>query len=127
MRLLQEVAIFVQRMDRIPIPPQKVGKCAVSGFSASGTFVNQAMALQNAHFDQNVLREIYGFDLRGVSPQTFADSVKAWRDRNAKKDSEPRKFRIYTTLDSWFDAHQGVDPKTAVAFRSGGIQGALGI
>jgi hypothetical protein len=109
MRLLQEVGFFVQRMDRIPIPLQTVGKCAVSGFSASGTFVNQAMGLENAHFDQNVLREVYGFDLRGVSPKTFASSVTPWRARNAKKDRDPRKFRIYTTLDTWFTAHQNVD------------------
>ena len=109
LRLLQEVAFFVQRMDRIPIPLQKVGKCAVSGFSASGTFVNQAMGFQNAHFDQNVLREIYGFDLRGVAPKTFAASLTAWRDRNAKKDRDPRKFRVYTTDDAWFSALQSVD------------------
>ena len=109
LRLLQEVAFFVQRMDRIPIPLQTVGKCAVSGFSASGTFVNQAMGLENAHFDQNVLREIYGFDLRGVTPQTFASSVTAWRARNAKKDRDPRRFRVYTTLDTWFKALQGAD------------------
>lgn len=120
LRLLQEVSFFVQRMDRIPIPLQKVGKCAVSGFSASGTFVNQAMGADNALFDQNVLREIYGFDLRGVSAATFANSVKAWRDRNAKKDSDPRRFRIYTTLNSWFDAHQGVDTNT------GAFAGAAG-
>jgi hypothetical protein len=120
LRLLQEVGFFVQRMDRIPIPLQPVGKCAVSGFSASGTFVNQAMALENAHFDQNVLREIYGFDLRGVSAGTFASSVTAWRDRNAKKDRDPRKFRIYTTLDSWFDAHQNVDRKAGVFSGAGG-------
>ncbi len=114
LRLLQEVAFFVQRMDRIPIPLQKVGKCAISGFSASGPLVNQAMTLQNAHFDQNVLREIYAFDLRQMKAQTFADSLIAWRGRNAKKDSDPRKFRIYTTDDSWFSANAHVD-RTATA------------
>ena len=71
LRLLQEVAFFVQRMDRIPIPLQQVGKCAVSGFSAAGTFVNQAMTPENPHFDEHVLREIYGFDLRGVTPRNL--------------------------------------------------------
>jgi hypothetical protein len=115
LRLLQEVAFFVQRMDGIPIPLQKVGKCAVSGFSAAGPFVNQAMTLQNAHFDQHVLREIYAFDLRQVDPQTFANSLTAWRGRNAAKDQEPRKFRIYTTDDSWFDPNANVD-RTAATF-----------
>ncbi len=115
LRLLQELAFFVQRMDGIPIPLQKVGKCAVSGFSAAGPFVNQAMTLQNAHFDQNVLREIYAFDLRQVDPQTFANSLAAWRKRNAAKDQEPRKFRIYTTDDSWFDPNANVD-RTAATF-----------
>jgi hypothetical protein len=109
LRLLQEVAFFVQRMDRIPIPLQKVGKCAISGFSASGPLVNQAMTLQNAFFDQNVLREIYAFDLRQLGPQAFANSLTAWRDRNAKKDADPRKFRVYTTDDSWFSANAHVD------------------
>ena len=105
----------MQRMDGIPIPLQKVGKCAVSGFSAAGPFVNQAMTLQNAHFDQNVLREIYAFDLRQVDPQAFANSLAAWRGRNAAKDAEPRKFRIYTTDDSWFDPNANVD-RTAATF-----------
>ncbi len=126
LRLLQEVAFFVQRMDRIPIPMQTVGKCAVSGFSASGSFVNQAMAFENAHFDQKVLREIYGFDLRGVTSTDFAASVRAWRARNAKKDSEPRKFRIYTTVDSWLTAHQGVDPGAGAFSGAGGSRELAG-
>jgi hypothetical protein len=113
LRLLQEVAFFVQRMDRIPIPLQKVGKCAVSGFSAAGPLVSQAMTPENGHFDQNVLREIYGFDLRQVDPQTFANSLTAWRSRNAAKDAEPRKFRIYTTDDSWFGPNANVDRAAA--------------
>lgn len=115
LRLLQEVAFFVQRMDRIPIPLQKVGKCAVSGFSAAGPLVNSAMTLQNPHFDQNVLREIYGFDLRQVDPQIFANSLTAWRGRNATKDKDPRKFRIYTTDDSWFGPNAQVE-RTAATF-----------
>lgn len=113
MRLLQEVAFFVQRMDRIEIPLQKVGKCAVSGFSAAGPLVNQAMLFENPDFDQNVIREIYGFDLRQVDPQTFADSLAAWISRNGKKDKEPRKFRIYTTDDSWFSPNANVDRSAA--------------
>jgi hypothetical protein len=107
--LLQEVAFFVQRMALIPIPMQKVGKCAISGFSASGPLVNQAMQFENAFFDQHVLREIYAFDLRQMKAQTFADSLIAWRGRNVKKDSDPRKFRIYTTDASWFTANRHVE------------------
>jgi hypothetical protein len=107
--LLQEVAFFVQRMALIPIPLQKVGKCAISGFSASGPLVQKALKLENAFFDQHVLREVYGFDLRGAEAQTFANSLIAWRGRNAKKDADPRKFRIYTTDESWFTANRHVD------------------
>jgi hypothetical protein len=123
LRLLQEITFFVQRMALIPIPLQKVGRCAVSGFSASGRFVNQAMQFQNAFFDKQVLREIYGFDLRGVEAQTFANSLIAWRARNARKDSDPRKFRIYTTDSSWFSANRHVD-RTATSFsgRAGSLE-----
>jgi hypothetical protein len=92
LRLLQEVAFFVQRMDRIPIPLQTVGKCAVSGFSASGTFVNQAMGLENAHFDQNVLREIYGFDLRGVAPRHSPRRSRPGEIATPKKTAIPESF-----------------------------------
>jgi hypothetical protein len=112
LRLLQEVAFFVQRLHGIPIPLQPVGKCAVSGFSAGGQFVHQALLPQSDFFDKKVLREVYGFDIRGVSPSTFAQSLKAWRDRNAGLDSDPRKFRLYTTDGSWFDANQNIDPTT---------------
>src|SRR5262249_19011348 len=109
LRLLQEVAFFAQRQHGIPIPLQPVGKCAVSGFSAGGQFVNQALIQESEVFDRNVLREIYGFDIRGVSPSTFADSIRAWRRRNAGRDGDPRQYRLYTTDDSWFQANADVD------------------
>lgn len=107
LRLLQEVAFFLQRMHGIPIPLQPVGKCAVSGFSAGGSFVHQAITLENAFFDKNVLREVYAFDIRGPTPSTFAQTLGAWLRRNPGGD--PRKFRLYTTVDSWFSAHEGID------------------
>lgn len=112
LRLLQEVAFFAQRLHGIPIPLQPVGKCAVSGFSAGGQFVHQALIPQSDFFDKKVLREVYGFDIRGVSPATFAQSLKAWRDRSVGLDSDPRKFRLYTTDGSWFEANQDIDPGT---------------
>lgn len=125
LRLLQEVAFFVQRLHGIPIPLQPVGKCAVSGFSAGGQFVHQALIPQNDFFDKKVLREIYAFDIRGVAPSTFARSLKAWRDRTAGLDSDPRKFRLYTTDGSWFDANQDIDPSTnTVAGPAGGQERA---
>jgi hypothetical protein len=125
LRLLQEVAFFVQRMDDIPVPLQKVGKCAVSGFSAAGPLVNQAMQFQNAFFDQHVLHEIYAFDLAQIKPTIFADSVAAWRGRNAKKGAEPRKFRIYTHFDSWFSAHAHLDrTATTIAGPAGARESA---
>jgi hypothetical protein len=113
LRLLQEVAFFLQRMHGIPIPLQPVGKCAISGFSAGGAFVNQALTLENAFFDGNVLREIYAFDIRGATPTGFAQTLRSWLQRNRGRDADPRKFRLYTTVDAWFAAHEGIDP-TAV-------------
>lgn len=122
LRLLQEVAFFAQRMHGIPIPLQPVGKCAVSGFSAGGQFVHQALLPESDFFDKKVLREVYGFDIRGVAPGTFASSLAAWRRRNAGLDSDPRKFRLYTTDDSWFNANKDIDPQTTLTVGPAGSQ-----
>ena len=105
LRLLQEVAFFVQRKHRVPFPLQPVGRCAVSGFSAGGQYVAKALAGDNTFFHDTVLAEIYGFDIR-TDMGNFAARLKAWWRGGANR----RAYRIYTTVPGHFAALEGIDP-----------------
>jgi hypothetical protein len=115
LRLLYEVKYFVQRMNKIPYPLQPIGKCAVSGFSSGGSKVYTAITNTDSQFNNNVLKEVYGFDLRQVAAQTFARTLGNWF--NGGRD---RFFRIYTTVGDWSNAMQGVDRSAVQNSGSGG-------
>lgn len=104
LRLLQEVAYFVQRRQKIAFPLQPVGRCAVSGFSAGGQYVVSALGGDDRFFHDNVLAEIYGFDIR-MDVSDFASKLSAWW-RGGK---DRRAFRIYTTVPEHFNALEGID------------------
>lgn len=98
LRLLFEVKYFVQRMAKIPYPLQPVGKCALSAFSAGGIYLHQAINNTNSYFHHNVLTEVYGFDLRQVTPAAFASRLTAWFGAG-------KAYRIYTTDAGWNAVH----------------------
>ena len=114
LRLLQEVAYFVQRKLKIPFPLQPVGRCAVSGFSAGGGYVVKALAGDNPFFNDNVLAEVYWFDFR-TNMGDFAAKLKAWWRGGTNR----RAYRIYTTVPDHFNTLQGIDP-AATRFQGAG-------
>ncbi|MGA2575064.1 MAG: hypothetical protein ABSH24_03470 [Bryobacteraceae bacterium] len=115
LRLLYEVKYFVQRMDNIPYPLQPVGKCAVSGFSYGGIGVNLAITNTDSGFHNNVLKEVYGFDLRQVGAQAFATKLSAWFNGGGD-----RIYRIYTTANGWYQAFRSVDSSAVQNMGAGG-------
>jgi hypothetical protein len=117
LRLLQEVAYFVQRRHKIPFPLQPVGKCAVSGFSAGGQYVLQALGGDNPFFHDNVLAEIYAFDIR-TNIAAFGSQLKKWWRGGANG----RAFRIYTTDPGQFNTLEGTDPGATLFNGAGGAK-----
>jgi len=117
LELLFEVRYFVSRKLGVPYPNQPVGKCALSGFSTSGQYVNKALVRTSDYFHYMVLQEVYGFDLGGVSAGTFAHNLKAWYNQTTDK-----AFRIYTAKESWWESLKSIDP---AASTNSGQNGAM--
>ena len=98
LRLLQEVNYILQRMDAIAYPTHPVGFCAASAYSQGCDALKTMLDSPFAEFDNNHLREIYGFDLfRQNDVGAVCRRLGKWFRGGADK----RKLRIYTQDFKW--------------------------
>jgi hypothetical protein len=108
-QILEEVTAFLCRKNSVFIEPG-LGRVALGGFSSGNLLVTRFLQ-KNAGtpFSDNVLKEVYNFDIPASQMSPWAQAAGSWLKSGASSD---KMLRVYTQQDHPIEFQQFVGAPT---------------